>query len=125
MLKAQSTSGKLKRVLVNDEGYLLAVLVSGVTIDPGDIKIGAIEIQDSETGDRVTVKTDGTDIALTARINNLGSMLPYGADEQVISFTDETEAKIDTIVFMKAGVVLKTRTFNYSGLGNYTGTVDA
>ncbi|XHR29901.1 MAG: hypothetical protein ACFUZC_04970 [Chthoniobacteraceae bacterium] len=131
-------------VLVDENGSPIMQLTAGVTLNPGDIEIGAVELKNSTTEERVAIKTDGTDIALTVRANGLPlpagaataalqesqlTGLPYGADQQVIAYYGSTN-NIQTITYKKAGVVVKTRTFNYAGGGTanddvLTGTIDA
>lgn len=52
--------------------------------------------------------------AILANLN--GSLLPYAADQQVIAYYGSTN-NINTIIYKRATVSIKTRTFTYAGGG--------
>ncbi len=57
--------------------YALNQLAGGLTLNTGDLEIGAVELKDGATDTRGKVKTDGTDNALVVMANLLP--LPSGA----------------------------------------------
>lgn len=65
------------KVTDNGDGTASLSVTASVSIDPGDVEIGAVEIKDGTTDTRGKVRTDGTENALVITANVLP--LPTGA----------------------------------------------
>lgn len=61
----------------NGDGTATLAVLATVSIDPGDVSIGAVEIKDGDSDTRADVENDGTHNALTVRANSWP--LPTGA----------------------------------------------
>lgn len=66
---------------------------------------------DTDTGE-IAVKVKVVGVGSVSFSN--GSQLPYGADQQVISYVGSTN-NIDAIIYKLSGSTLMTRTFTYIG----------
>lgn len=78
-----------------------------------DIEFQNLMPQETDSPYELTQKQ----VAAAAKmVSMLQSQLPYGADEQAITYIGATN-NIQTITYKKAGVTIKTRTFSYAGEG--------
>jgi len=89
-------------------GSIVGDIVGSVSLDPGDVKIGAVEIQDDDTGSRLDIVSGG------AIANYLGAELMGGTNEVGSVHVTEIDV-VDSVTNLAAGSVQLNQGVNEIG----------
>jgi hypothetical protein len=130
MLVENEAQNALLRWPANSSGVPKVALDQDVTLNAGDIEIGAVEIKDGDTDTRLDVESDGTKNAAYVQMNKA---LPPGTNligDVKVSSQSLTKKTVtasssgnNTIHTPAAGSKIRLYFFGYSAGSNVTGVV--